>query len=159
MGLFDWLFRRKHAPEPPMSRDIWNPEGVDRLLNEELHQAIEAATAIPTPENRRQLFRLLLTIVYCIPSAGGSGEGRPLTITASENEAGERVLMAFSDPCALKRWAPNPPAFVTLTAVKLFELVLENDFVLVCINPAGPAGGQLSRAEVEQLARGVIPVE
>jgi len=43
--------------------------------------------------------------------------------------------------------------------VKLFEFAMENDFVLVRINPAGPAGGQFSRAEVEQLARGVIPVE
>ena len=48
---------------------------------------------------------------------------------------------------------------LALTAVKLFEFAMENDFVLVRINPAGPAGGQFSRAEVEQLARGVIPVE
>lgn len=159
MGLFDWMFGRKPRPEPPVPKDMWNPEGVDRLLNEELHQAIEAAAANPTPENRRRVFQLLMTIVYCIPSAGGSAEGKPLTITASENEAGERVLMAFTDPCALKRWAPAPPAFAVLTAVKLFELVLEHNFALVRINPAGPAGGQLARGDVEQLARGVIPVE
>jgi SseB protein N-terminal domain len=159
MGLFDWLFRRKRAPEPPAPQDMWNPEGVERLFNEELHQAIETAAADPSSENRRRVFQLLMTIVYCIPSAGGSGEGRPLTITASKNEAGERVLVAFTDPCALKRWATDPPAFLALAAAELFELVLENDFVQVLINPAGPAGGQLSRGDVEQLARGIIPVE
>lgn len=158
MGLFDWLLGRKRPSAPQVPSDLWNPEGMDRLANEELHQAIEAAAADPTPENRRRVLQLLLTIVYCVPTAGGS-EGNRRTFLAIENEAGERVLMAFTDPFALKRWVSNPPAFIAMTAVKLFELVLENDFVQVRINPAGPAGGQLSRGDVEQLARGVIPVE
>jgi hypothetical protein len=158
MGLFDWLFSRR-AHEPEMPRDLWNPEGVDRLFNEDLHQAIETSAETPTPENRRRVYQLLLSTVYCIPSMGEAGEGRPLTITATQNEAGERVLVAFTDPCALKRWAGNPPAFAAMTASKLFELVLGNDFVQVAINPAGPIGWRLSRGEVELLAQGIIPIE
>jgi hypothetical protein len=132
---------------------------MDRLLNEELHQAIEAAAADNTPEHRRRVYQLLLDTEYCVPSAGGTGEGESLTITATENSTGERVLIVFTDPCALNRWAPDRPAFAVLRADRLFELVLENGFVQVQINPAGPAGGQLSRAEVESLAQGVIPGE
>lgn len=55
-----------------MPRDLWNPDGVDRLLNEELHRAIEAAAAEPTPENRRRGDQLLLGVVYCVPSTGGA---------------------------------------------------------------------------------------
>jgi hypothetical protein len=156
MGFFDRLFSRRRDPEPTYAENLWNPEGVDRLLNEDLHCAIAAVAAEPTVENRRKLYELLSKITYCVPSNKSGADG--LTIVASQNEQGEKVMVAFSDPCALKRWLPNPPAFLAIPAPKLFEIMLHNDFAEVLINPAGPAGGKLSRAEVERLACGEMPL-
>ncbi|MEZ6139560.1 MAG: SseB family protein [Zavarzinella sp.] len=156
MGIFNRLFSQRRTPEPTNMENLWNPNGVDRLLNEELHCAIEAFTAEPTVENRRNFYLLLSTSNYCVPSSNNDAGGT--TITASQNEQGELTLVAFSDPCALKRWQPNSPEFLVFTASKLFETILEYGIMEVIINPAGPAGGKLTRADVELMAQGKLPI-
>jgi hypothetical protein len=156
MGFFDRFVSSGRNPEPTYSESLWNPVGTDRLLNEDLHRAMEAVAKDPTAEHRRRLYEWLAKITYCVPSNNHDAGG--LTISASRNERGEMVMVAFSDPCALKRWLPNPPEFLAVAAWKLFEIMLENGFAEIVINPAGPAGGKLSRSEVERLARGEIPL-
>jgi hypothetical protein len=128
MGFFRWLFSAGRASKPAALSDLWNPTGVDRLYDEELHQAIDAFTADGSTENRRCLYEQLLRVNYCIPLNEAQAESEPLIVRAVLNDSGERAMIAFTDPCAMKRYTPNPPSMMILTATKLFELVLKNDF-------------------------------
>jgi len=70
---------------------------------------------------------------------------------------GEPIVPAFTDPGALLLWAPGGNDYETLKAQSLFELALDNDVHSILVNPAGPTGGQITRAEMVVLAQGVIP--
>lgn len=135
--------------------DLFNPNDIDGLLNEDLQQAIEAVTGNDTPASRQKLYQVLLETTFCLPSSG-AGEGTS-QITATQNEAGEMVLAAFSDPVALRRWEPDTNSMLVMPSQKLFELAVENGFDEILINPAGPAGGKLTKPEFARLAQGVIP--
>jgi hypothetical protein len=128
----------------------------DELYNQDLQAAITAVTKDNSHENRQELYRILMRLSYCIPlsSPAEPGNSQPLTVTKNEN--GEVVLPAFSDPNALHRWV-HPPSMLVMTADKLFETAIANDFAEILINPAGPAGGKLTREEYTALSRGIIP--
>ena len=140
---------------PKRNEDLFNPENVEGLLNEELQQAIEAVTADDTPSNRQALYKILLETTFCLPSSG-SDEGTS-QITATQNEAGKMVLVAFSDPVALKRWEASAKAMLVMPAQQLFELASEKDFDQILINPGSQAGGELARNDFVRLAQGVMP--
>ena len=151
MGLFDRLFARK--PGPTVGGNIWNPR--DRLLDEELHCAFENTMREATVENWNRLYALLSKSTYCVLSSDNDGRFK---ITATQNERGELVMVTFSDPTTIKRWVPDPPGFMAMTSQNVFQIMLENGFAELSINPAGPVGCKLSRAEVECLSRGEMPV-
>lgn len=137
------------------NEDLFNPENVDGLLNEELQQTIEAVTADDTSLNRQALYKILLETTFCIPSSS-SGEGTS-AITATQNEEGEMVLVAFSDPVALRRWEFSPKAMLVMPAQQLFKLAVEQNFAEILINPDSQAGGKLAKRDFVRLAQGVIP--
>lgn len=150
MSLLKRLFTRKKKP------GFWNPDDHPELMNPELQRAIEAFRHSRSVEDHRELYRVLLSLTYCVPTSGGEGESR--TISALKNEADELTLAAFSDPAALQRWTEGAQSMLVMTAEKLFEFALENNFREIRINPAGPVGGSLSHAEFALLAKGEIPV-
>ncbi|MEI8383179.1 MAG: SseB family protein [Planctomycetota bacterium] len=151
MGLFDRLFSRK--PETTVGQNVWNPR--DRLLDEDLHSAFEDTMRDGTAESWHRLYSLLSKSTYCVLSSSKDGGFK---ITATQNERGELVMVTFSDPTAIKRWKPDAPGFVAMTSQNAFQIMLENGFTELSINPAGPVGCKLSRAEVECLSRGEMPV-
>lgn len=150
MGFLKKLFSRQKE-----EFDMFRPEDHEGLLNEELQEAIENVTADNSAANRRRVFELLLETTYCLPSAG-SGDGSA-QITATQNEEGEMVLAAFTDPPALRRWVNNPKSMLVMPAAQLFEVAINNDFAEILINPAGPVGGKLPRSEFISLSQGIIP--
>ena len=152
MNFLKRLFARRE-PET----DLFNPEIHAELMNPELQQAIEAVTANNTSTTRRKLYEVLLETTFCIPSSASDDKEGTSQISATQNEAGELVLVAFSDPAALRRWEQNPEAMLVMPAQQLFQLALDNNFAEILINPAGPAGGKLARHEFARLAQGVIP--
>jgi hypothetical protein len=156
MKFLDRLFSQQPSAERTDSRDLWNPAGVGRLLNEDLHRALEAVASEPSVKDRQRLYELLSTITYCVPSH--QNEAGSLAIPASRNAQGEMVMGVFTDPPALKRWAPGAAEFLAIAAWKLFDIMLQNGFAEIVINPAGPVSGKLTRAEVERLMRGEIPL-
>jgi hypothetical protein len=135
--------------------DMFDPNEFEGLLNEDLQIAIEAVTADDNTHNRRKVYEILLKSALCVPSSGTKkGKSR---ITATQNEEGELALPAFSDPVALRRWDPDSKSMLVMTAEKLFQMAVDNDFAEIQLNPAGPAGGKLTPQEFRLLAKGLIP--
>ncbi len=147
MNFLKKLFARQKDDE----FDMFSPDTHEGLMNEELQTAIEAITADNTSDNRRKLYEILLETTFCLPSSGSD------QITATQNENGEMVLAAFSDPAALRRWEAKPKSMLVMPAEQLFQMAIENDFAEILINPAGPVGGKLAKHEFTRLAQGVIP--
>jgi len=151
MNFFQKLFSRQKNDE----FDLFDPDTHEGLMNEELQAAIEAVTAENTSEHRRVLYEILLETTFCLPAFGSDEDTSQ--ISATQNENGEMVLAAFSDPAALRRWEAKPESMMVMPAAQLFEMAIENDFAEILINPAGPAGGKLSKQEFTQLAQGEFP--
>ena len=145
----------KKEPADANGNTFWNGSD-NHLYNEELQRAIEAVTLNNTTATRRALYEVLRSLTYCLPTSGPA-EGDTQSLMLTKNEAGEIVLPVFSDPNALHRWEQNPHSMLVLTADKLFELAVANDFDELLINPAGPAGGKLTRLEYRCLAQGILP--
>lgn len=151
MNFLKKLFSRQKDDE----FDMFSPDEHDGLLNEELQAAIEAVTKDNTSDNRRKVFEILMETTFCLPSSGS--DESTSQITATQNEDGEMVLAAFSDPVALRRWEAKPKSMLVMPAQQLFQMAIENDFAEILINPAGPVGGKLMKHEFTRLAQGVIP--
>lgn len=149
------FLKKLFARRPESGHTLFSPEHHERLMNEELQQAIEAVETDNTSTNRCKLYEILLQTTFCLPSSG-SGEGTS-QVSGVQNEAGELALAVFSDPAALRRWKPDAASMLVMPAEKLFEVAIEKGFAEILINPAGPAGGKLARHEFTRLAQGVIP--
>jgi len=127
----------------------------DDLYDAELQAAMTAVAENDTPENRRDLYRILLKINYIVALAAPSENGEAQMLL-TKNREGDTVLPTFTDPGALRRWA-DAASMLVMTAQKFFELAVERDYVEVHVNPAGPAGGKLTRAEYTALAKAEMP--
>lgn len=135
---------------------MWSPDDHPELLNEELQTAISAITASDTPENRKRLYEVLLTLTYCVCQTTDDTDGST-TVSATLNENGELVLIAFSDPAALRRWDADTESFLMMAAEPFFTMARDSNFAAISLNPAGPAGGIIRRHEFVPLAEGRIP--
>ncbi len=131
---------------------IGMPGPMGHLLDADLRQAIEARIAADTPETRRALYQQLLAATCWFPT-----EGESSAISGTRDEEGRTYLLACTDPMALARVEPHAKSLLALTAGKLCEAALAHRFDGIVINPAGPVGGALTRAEIEALARGQLP--
>lgn len=153
MNFLKKLFSRRNNLD-----DMFSPELHDGLMNEELQAAIEDVAANDTSDNRRKVYELLRDTTFCLVNSSTAETAEDeMSIAATQNEAGELVMVAFTDPAALRRWEPKPQAMLVMPAEKLFEIAIENNFAEILINPAGPAGGKLAKHEFMRLAQGVIP--
>jgi hypothetical protein len=74
----------------------------------------------------------------------------PISILTSTNADGDEVLPVFSDLDSLKARNPRIP-WVAMPAKGILELVLENEFAGIAINPA-VTWVELSLEEIKSLA-------
>jgi len=128
---------------------------------------MHAVAVDDNPRTRRALYRQLLQSTLLLPSNEALGPGlggwtalkktTRLGLVTTTGPQGERILLAFTDEQALLRWKPTGSSYVGLHAMDLFRLALDNDVAGVLVNVAGPAGGTITRGEMEVLASGGTP--
>ena len=128
-----------------------------------------------TPENRKKVYEALLGSMLLVPvpeiPADLSGLGPGLHTATSKtliqlrritDRNQTQVTTAFTDLEALRNWDPNTP-YLGLNAPDLFRLVMGTDIQEVAINPFDPIrkmirpGGRVTRAELELLAKRIVP--
>jgi hypothetical protein len=121
-----------------------------------------------TPANRDALYKSMLAATFVVPThapeaaAGEDGGPAPLdgistSLIIVPDYRQRPVLPVFTDIEALRAWAPEGVHCVGMPARQVFGLALRNDITAVAVNPAGPTGGLVMRAELELLARGEVP--
>ncbi len=140
--------------------------------NPALIKAMHAVATNDNPDNRKTLYEALLVSMLLIPvpeMPQGLGTGMqtlqssvqlPLIGIVDANQI--KITPAFTDVEALRNWDPNTP-YIGLKSVDLFRFLLRTDIQDVLINPFDPIrkmirpGGRVKRAEMEVLAKGVVP--
>ena len=85
-----------------------------------------------------------------------SKKGDPLQCVMLE-DAGQVVLPAFTDVEALRLLEPARAHWTQVETRVICRLALEGAFDRVVLNPAGPVGLELSGAEIQSIAEGLIP--
>lgn len=121
-----------------------------------------------SPEARDSLYEKLLVSNLLLPKPGNPGDpalgaavmlraGSHLRIVTTRDQAGQQMMIAFTDPGALLAWAPKGSNYIALRAQDAFSVALANNLAGVIINPAGPVGGSLTHREIAMLAEGVLP--
>ncbi|HEY3330602.1 MAG TPA: SseB family protein [Capsulimonadaceae bacterium] len=129
-------------------------DGTDRhLYDPELEAALNAVVEDDNRENREAVYRILLRTSFSLKDTG-SGSG---TSVAMLVEDGHRLIVACSDPNALRKWDKSATDILVAPPKLFFDLVLSSDADGVVLNPAGPVGGRITRREIEYLSRGEIP--
>jgi len=142
--------------------------------NPALLRAMHEVATNDNADNRKTLYEALLASMLLIPvpelpKGLGSTPGVhtlqvgvqvPLVRIVDANQI--KVTPVFTDLEALRNWDPNTP-YIGLKAIDLFRFLLETDLQDVLINPFDPIrkmirpGGRVKRAEMEVLAKGVVP--
>jgi hypothetical protein len=146
-----------------------SPEDGNPALVRAMHEVATSDNA----ETRKQLYEALLASMLLIPvqelpSGLGAGmhtlqAGVKLPLFSSLDREQVRFTVAFTDLEALKNWDPNTP-YIGLKAQDFFSSVSGTDIQDILLNPFDPIrkmmrpGGRVKRAELEQLARGVVPI-
>lgn len=142
--------------------------------NAPLVQAMNRMASRDNTENRKNLYEALLASTLIIPTpelpeefriAGekAAGSNTRIDIVGFNDKQGRKITPAFTDIDALKTWDPNTPS-LGLKAQALFRMVLGTDFQALVINPFDPIrkmlrpGGWVTRAELELLANGIMPM-
>jgi len=110
-----------------------------------------------TPENRRALFELLLgaTLLAATPEASSAATEQGLATTTGEDGP---ALPVFTRIEALRDWRPTGYSPVALTGRTLFETAARYKTAKIEVNPASVPRGWISRAEIEALAHGQVPL-
>jgi hypothetical protein len=140
--------------------------------NPALLRAMHEVATNDNSDNRKTLYEALLAsmLLIAVPELPkGLGPGvqtlqvgvqLPLSGIVDANQI--KTMPAFTDLEALRNWDPNTP-YIGLKAIELFRLLLGTDIQDVLINPFDPIrkmirpGGRVKRAEIEVLAKGVVP--
>lgn len=114
-----------------------------------------------TSDHRRALFDLLLssTLLAVTPDVArlpGAPEGQS-SLTTLESEDGP-VLPVFTNVEAIRAWRQTGYRPVALPGRTLFQTAARYKTAKVEVNPGSVPRGWISRAEIEALAQGRIPV-
>jgi SseB protein N-terminal domain/SseB protein C-terminal domain len=149
-----------------------NAQGPEEIENPELVRAMHAVATNDNAENRKQLYTAMLGAILLIPVPEVPPELRPGLQTAGQGfqlrvasflDANQiPITVGFTDVEALRNWNPNT-LYIGLKAADLFRFLLGTNIQDLVINPVGPdqkmirPGGRVKRAEIEQLANGVMP--
>ncbi|MGO9499410.1 MAG: SseB family protein [Solirubrobacteraceae bacterium] len=158
---------RPHAAERS-SRERSGPErsGPERSSREraaeqqaslEIEGAMRRVAEQDTPESRTALFELLLgaTLLAATPDSDSEGAKGGLAMIAGDDGP---ALPVFTRLEAMLAWRPTGYGPVALTGRMLFETAARYKTAKIEVNPASVPRGWISRAEIEALAHGRVPV-
>jgi hypothetical protein len=119
------------------------------------------------PQARETFYRTLRDSILLIPTIEPEEDERDddrtdadsdqSQIMAFENDAGESVLIAFTDEVAVLNWQPEAAPTIGMHAGDVLSLAANNPVSVLVINPAGPARTRIGRAELVAIAGGEIP--
>jgi hypothetical protein len=117
------------------------------------------------PDTRALLFRLLLeTSLLAVtpdrpnePRAWTAKPGETLNLVTLTDSEGV-VLPLFTSAAAVTQWRPDGAGYVALPSRAIFEMAAANGTHKIALDPGSPTNGYLTRYEIEQLARGRLPL-
>ena len=123
----------------------------------EVEGAMRRVAEQDTPENRTALFELLLgaTLLAATSDSNSEGAERGLAMIAGEDGP---ALPVFTRIEAMLAWRPTGYGPVALTGRTLFETAARYNTAKIEVNPASVPRGWISRAEIESLAQGRVPL-
>lgn len=138
-------------------------EGGQELVNAELLEDMRALAEEDTPPRRAKLYESLRRARLILPMAeresAPPGLQEEVNLLIERDEQGAKLLPAFTDLAALRAWNGACPQQAAIAGESLLELALDHEFAALLINPAGPVGGGLTRAEIQMLLEGLTPLE
>lgn len=129
--------------------------------NPELLAAIRSVAERDDAQTRERFYTALLGSTLLLPAdaeavGGVHADGLRLFTTPPADD-GSWKLLAFTDEEAAMAWRPEGARPTSMSARKLFALAVASPTSAIVLNPAGPAGGELTRREFATLAEGSIP--
>lgn len=129
--------------------------------NQELLSAIRSVAERDDAKSRQRFYTALLGCTLLLPTdeepaGGGQADGVRLFTTPPADD-GSWKLLAFTDDQAARAWRPDGARLTSMPARELFALAIASPTSAIVLNPAGPAGGELTRREFATLAEGSIP--
>ena len=147
MGVFDFLKRKQAGPSLEAQESL-----VQAMSRRSRHASPETRAAFETA-----LFdAILLLAVRDVPPSIGAGanileEDTELTVLRSSTPEGLQVLFAFTSPEEVHARSPEA-AFIGLPSRAVLEMVIEDDYDLLAINPGGDVL-ELTRDDVADLLK------
>lgn len=141
------------------------PEHLTEIHNPELVAAMGALSdAESDPEARRVFYEALKMSILIVPTLEPEEEEVPGAATpdqsqimAFETDAGQSVLIVFTDEDAVLNWQPEVPPTIGMHARDVLSLAADNPISALVLNPAGPATTRISRAEFVAIVKGGAP--
>jgi SseB protein N-terminal domain/SseB protein C-terminal domain len=151
--------RRRSASTGPT-----DTEG-EPLSNAGVVEAMKNVSEDDRPETRAMLFQLLLdttllVVTPAVPKRSGERTLRAaehLNLVTLKDDEGS-VLPVFTSVEAVSKWLTDSAGYIAVPSRALFELVATSDTNRVLIDPGSPTWGSVTRYEIEQLARGRLPL-
>jgi hypothetical protein len=146
---------------PDSSSPITNPN-----LDQALKDLAEATTAEEHAEGRTALYTALMQSMLILPAPEaltGDGPLAPITeedelqMVTFETDAGETLLIAFTNEDAALAWEPEGMPYLGLRGLDAVLIAAQNQITALALNPAGPHPYRLQQAEIQALAQGGAP--
>jgi len=145
--------------QPDASRGIANPE---------LHAAMQAVAADPTPERHITLYESLWTSTLILPTPESRpvgdedleqflAEDEALTFVTFEDDAEGIVMIAFTDEDAALAWEPEGLPYIGLRGLDLLLIAAENEVAEIVLNPGSASAYRLSQEDILALAQRKTP--
>ena len=139
-------------------------ETADQILdfaNDDLLHALQQVGRDPSAETRRAFYDALTagTLILLAPrdlpadeDPGDAPEDIPLLTFM--DDAGDAVLIGFTDEDAVLAWDPDDPALVALRGLDVVLIAAQNDIDAIVLNPGSPASYRMHRDEFAAAASG-----
>lgn len=135
------------------------------LRNTAVVEAMRNVSVADTADTRALLFRLLLaTSLLAVtpdqpetPGSWTAKAGDTLNLVTLADSEGT-VLPLFTSAAAVTRWRPEGAGYVALPTKAIFEMAAANGTTKIALDLGSPTSGYLTRYEIEQLARGRLPL-
>jgi hypothetical protein len=135
------------------------------LRNTAVVEAMRNVSVADTADTRALLFRLLLeTSLLALtpdrpdpPGAWTAQPGEALSLVTLTDSEGT-VLPLFTSAAAVTRWKPEGAGYLAMPSRAIFEMAAANGTNKIALDLGSPTGGYLTRYEIEQLARGRLPL-
>jgi hypothetical protein len=68
------------------------------------------------------------------------------------------VLPIFTSITSMNRWLDHPAGYLAMPSRAIFEMAAGGGTAKIVLDPGSPTGGAVTRYEIEQLARGRLPL-